>query len=269
MNKIMKQEWDSIADENAFYGVLSRDEFENPDEIDIDKFWETGKNDVNTILEIVRPENSKSLKMLEIGCGLGRMTHHFAECFGEVYALDVSSEMLSKAENYWKHLPNVNWVLGNGEDLSTIADAGVDCVFSFWVLQHIPDREAVINYIRESARVLKEGGTAFLQFRMAPNALNFAALKYNVVRMMPTPLHNSLRTLWDRINKYDGTRAKFARQYESWRGCIMTPAIIETVSAKCGLQIQKQGSFGIQSSGTQSAYYVFRKQPETSNIAKG
>ncbi len=111
----MKQQWDSIADENAFYGVLSRDEFENPNEIDINTFWETGQNDVNKILEIVGLGNTKSLNMLEIGCGLGRMTHHFAETFGEVYALDVSSEMLSKAENYWRHLPNVDWVSNRTE----------------------------------------------------------------------------------------------------------------------------------------------------------
>ncbi len=197
--------------------------------------------------------------MLEIGCGLGRMTHYFAECFGEVYALDVSSEMLSKAENYWKHLPNINWILGSGEDLSVIADNSIDCVFSFWVLQHIPNRDVVISYIRESERVMKKGGTAFLQFRMAPRTLSPVVLKYAMIKRIPTPLHNFLRGFWDRVHGYDGTRAKFARQYESWRGCVMTPKIIESVAAECRLQIQSKGSFGIQSSGTQSAYYVFRK----------
>ncbi len=79
MNQIMKQQWDSIASENAFYGVLSRDEFENPNNVDINKFWETGRSDVDKILEIVGLENTKSLSMLEIGCGLGRMTHYFLE----------------------------------------------------------------------------------------------------------------------------------------------------------------------------------------------
>ncbi len=259
MNQIMKQQWDSIADENAFYGVLSCDEFENPNNVDINKFWETGRNDVNKILEIVGLENTKSLSLLEIGCGLGRMTHYFAECFGEVYALDVSSEMLSKAENYWKHLPNINWILGSGEDLSTVADESVDCVLSFRVLQHIPNRDVVINYIRESERVMKKGGTAFLQFRMAPQSLSLAVLKYNIITLLPTSLHNSLRMIWDRVKGYNGIRAKFARRYESWRGCLMTPAMIEAVASECQLQFQSKGSFGIQSSGTQSAYYVFRK----------
>lgn len=160
----MKKQWDSIADENAFYGVLSRDEYEDPHEIDINKFWETGRNDVDKIVAITELENTEFLTVLEIGCGLGRMTHHFAETFGKVYALDVSSEMLSKAENYWKHFPNIEWILGNGHDSHSMDDESVDCVLSFWVLQHIPDRSAVINYIRESQRVMKKGGTAFLQF---------------------------------------------------------------------------------------------------------
>lgn len=197
--------------------------------------------------------------MLEIGCGLGRMTQRFAEHFGEVSALDVSSEMLSKAETFWNHLPNVKWILGSGADLSAIADESVDCVFSFLVLQHIPNRVVVINYIREAERVMKKGGTAFLQFRMAPQDFSFAALKYNVLEKLPSPLHYFLKAAWDKINGRDETRAKFARRYESWRGCVMTPALIEKAASDVRLQIQNRGSFGIQSSMTQSAYYVFRK----------
>ncbi|MEO6051264.1 MAG: class I SAM-dependent methyltransferase [Pyrinomonadaceae bacterium] len=255
----MKKQWDSIAAENAFYGVLSRDEFENPEEIDLSKFWETGKRDVDKILEIVALPDTRTLNMLEIGCGLGRMTHCFADLFAKVYALDVSPKMLSKGKARWEYLPNVNWLLGTGEDLNVLPDERVDCVFSFWVLQHIPDRAAVIAYIRESERVLKSGGTASLQFRMAPGALSFVALKHKIIALMPTPLHNALRTFWDLVHGYDGTRAKFARQYESWRGCVMTPEMIESVAFQSGLQTKAKGSFGIQSSGTQSAYYVFRK----------
>lgn len=259
MNRIMKEQWDRIAAENAFFGVLSRDEFENPNEIDINKFWETGRDDVEKILKISGLENTKALNALEIGCGLGRMTHQFAERFDEVYALDVSTEMLAKAAGYWSHLSNIDWLVGSGEDLKAVKDESVDCVFSFWVLQHIPNSDVVINYIRESERVMKKGGTAFLQFRMSPQILSPSSLKYSAVALLPPPLHYFLRTLWDKINGYKGIRAKFARQYESWRGCIMTPATIEKVAAETHLRVQSKGSFGIQSSGTQSAYYVFRK----------
>lgn len=258
-NKLMKRQWDGIADENAFYGVLSRDEFENPDDLDVDKFWETGRADVDSILKIAGLGDTSSMSLLEIGCGIGRMTNHFAQCFREVRALDVSTEMLTRAESYWKHLKNVDWVLGNGEDLGVVGDASVDCVVSFWVLQHIPNQEGVIGYIRESEKVLKKGGTAFLQFRMAPHALSLSVIKYGIVKRLPPSLHTSLAAVWDRINGFDGTRAKFARQYSAWRGCVVTPQIIEKTAAEAGLRIQSKGSFGRQSSGTQSAYYVFRK----------
>ncbi len=58
MRQLMKEQWEKIAAENAFYGVLSRDEFEDPDCIDLDKFWETGRKDVEAFLKIVNLVNT-------------------------------------------------------------------------------------------------------------------------------------------------------------------------------------------------------------------
>ena len=34
----------------------------------------------------------QELRVLEIGCGIGRMTKHLAEAFGEIHATDVSAQ---------------------------------------------------------------------------------------------------------------------------------------------------------------------------------
>ncbi|MDQ3257707.1 MAG: hypothetical protein M3R15_28110 [Acidobacteriota bacterium] len=86
MKQVMKEQWDQITNENAFYGTLSRNEFEDPNNIDIDKFWETGREGADSLLKLANVENTQKLKMLEIGCGLGRMTHRFAERFSKIYA---------------------------------------------------------------------------------------------------------------------------------------------------------------------------------------
>jgi len=39
------------------------------------------------------------LRLLEIGCGIGRMTRALAEIFGEVYATDVSGEMIRRGSD--------------------------------------------------------------------------------------------------------------------------------------------------------------------------
>jgi len=36
----------------------------------------------------------KKMRILEIGCGAGRMTKYLAELFGEVHGVDVSDEMV-------------------------------------------------------------------------------------------------------------------------------------------------------------------------------
>jgi hypothetical protein len=82
----MKDQWDRISAENAFFGVLSRRGYENPDAVDIELFWRTGREDVESFMKLLGFDNSNLLHMLEIGCGLGRMTHHFSSLFARVVA---------------------------------------------------------------------------------------------------------------------------------------------------------------------------------------
>ena len=259
MKHSMKDQWDRISAENAFFGVLSRGGYENAEAVDIKQFWKTGREDVDTFMKITDFDDSKSLRMLEIGCGLGRMTHHFGSLFGKVYAVDVSEDMLNKARGYWGHLDNVEWILGNGESLEPITRESVDFVFSIWVLQHIPDSNTVLNYVRESARILKRDGTALLQFRVMPPHSSLVALKYFIFTHWPSPVTKLLMRLWDAVNGRSGLRARFAREYEAWRGCALRTSAIEAVAAEAGLQVLGTESMGRQSPGTESRYYLFRK----------
>lgn len=259
MKHVMREQWDRISTENAFFGVLSRGDYENVENIDVEQFWETGRENVESFMKLLSFENSKSLHMLEIGCGLGRMTHHFSSLFGKVHAVDVSQEMLNKAKVYWGHLQNVEWMLGNGESLQPIAEESIDFVFSFWVLQHIPDPNAILNYIRESERILKKNGIALLQFRVMPPHSRLTALKYNIFTHWPTPATKALIWIWDVLHGNVGVRAKFAREYEAWRGCALSASTIEAAAAEAHLQIVSTERLGKQSPGTESRYYIFAK----------
>src|SRR5262245_47772628 len=52
---------------------------------------------------------TQRLKMLEIDCGIGRMTHRFSELFQDVIATDVSQEMIERARFRWGRLANVRF----------------------------------------------------------------------------------------------------------------------------------------------------------------
>jgi ubiquinone/menaquinone biosynthesis C-methylase UbiE len=87
---------------------------------DADTFFASGRRETDLFLAHtgVVPDHSQTL--LEIGCGMGRMTARLAELYGTVIALDVSPEMLTRARKALTGHPNISYVLGGGTDLAGI-----------------------------------------------------------------------------------------------------------------------------------------------------
>jgi len=107
--------------------------------------------------------------MLEVGCGTGRMTRSFARRFARVLALDVSSEMLTRAQTLNAELENVVWLHGDGQGFSQVPSGSTDLVFSYLVLQHIPTEDLAFGYVKEMLRVLKPGAFFCFQFNSCLN----------------------------------------------------------------------------------------------------
>jgi SAM-dependent methyltransferase len=154
----MKKEWDERARENAMHYVVSH-------RLDWDEeaFFRSGRVNTEELilseLDLIRGDRDpKEMAVLEIGCGVGRMTRHLAEVFGRVDAVDVSGEMIRKARENLAGCPNVGLYETNGADLEPFANNTFDFCFSFIVFQHIPSREVIINYFKEVHRTLKSGG---------------------------------------------------------------------------------------------------------------
>jgi SAM-dependent methyltransferase len=102
--------------------------------------------------------------MVELGCGVGRMTRNFARRYERVLALDVSAEMLGRARQIHAEEKNILWLRVNGADLACLASDSVDFIFSYLVLQHLPSEELAFGYVREMLRVLRPGGGFLFQF---------------------------------------------------------------------------------------------------------
>lgn len=132
---------------------------------DAETFFRSGREETDTFLAHTGLIPDRSRTVLEIGCGMGRMTDRLAELYGAVIALDVSPEMLERARRALAGRDNVSYVLGAGSDLSGVADESVDAVFSYIVLQHVPTVEGQLEYLRETRRVLRSGGVAAIQVR--------------------------------------------------------------------------------------------------------
>ncbi len=155
---VMKHDWDERARQDArwYINTLRRQQSE-------EEFDQTGRVEIERLvladLELLtRGRDPRSLRMLEIGCGAGRMTKHFAGIFGRVVGVDVSGEMVRQAAERLAGLPNVSLHETNGVDFSLYSDASFDLIFSAYVYQHVPSAEVIRSNLVDAWRVLAPGG---------------------------------------------------------------------------------------------------------------
>ena len=93
----MRDDWDHRARENARYYVNTAARDWNDEE-----FFASGEKNVaeqilNDLGNICQDKPPDEMRVLEIGCGAGRVTRALAKTFGEVHAVDVSGEMVRQA----------------------------------------------------------------------------------------------------------------------------------------------------------------------------
>jgi SAM-dependent methyltransferase len=99
-------------------------------------------------------------RILQIGCGTGRLERALAPRVLEAHGVDVSGEMVRVAERRCAGLPNVHLRKTDGRDLSMFRDGAFDLVYSvdtFPFLRHAGPG-LVESHVREAHRVLKPGG---------------------------------------------------------------------------------------------------------------
>jgi len=160
----MRNDWELRAKKNPFYFI--RTEKNQSDE----EFWKSGYNDRNSILEH-KPIKEKldqkfdEFKVLEIGCGIGRILIPMSEKFQEAVGIDISQEMVNIGKQKMENISNCKILLNNGIDLSDLTSNYFDFCYSFIVFQHIPEKQIVKNYIKEVGRVLKPNSFFHFQVR--------------------------------------------------------------------------------------------------------
>jgi ubiquinone/menaquinone biosynthesis C-methylase UbiE len=153
----MKRDWNERAREDARWYINSLRHGQTEEEFD-----ETGRRDVESRVKeelpiLVGDRDPRSLRALEIGCGIGRLTKHLAGIFGEVYGTDVSSEMIRQGQERLRSYHNIHLRETNGSDFADFPDEYFDFIISVIVFQHVPSKEIVLSNIRDAYRLLKPG----------------------------------------------------------------------------------------------------------------
>lgn len=153
--------WDAKTKENPYWYVSSYGPYK---ERDLDGFWASGLKiwrDLKTTLGY-RPKPTDVV--VEIGCGVGRLTRAIAPEVGHVHALDISEQMLTMAREF--SAPNVTFHHTDGEGLRPLPDSFADLMLAYCVFQHLPSEQILAGYFKEMARVARPG--ALLAFTLTP-----------------------------------------------------------------------------------------------------
>src|SRR5688572_3525296 len=96
------KQWERFGSLDPYYGVSSVDEFrrENLDDAALDRFFASGEQDVARVLELAHRAAGPGFtpaKVLDHGCGVGRLVVPFARAAERVVGVDVSPSMLAEA----------------------------------------------------------------------------------------------------------------------------------------------------------------------------
>jgi SAM-dependent methyltransferase len=152
-------EWRRWGDEDPFYGVASwsgrQRDGANP--WTAEDFYALGQSDWADFRDRWTRYGVYFGRVIEIGCGAGRITKSMAADFAQVVAVDVSEGMLAAARSNISD-PNVELRLGDGVSLP-VESAKADGVFSTHVFQHLDSLDLARANFAEVARVLLPGGT--------------------------------------------------------------------------------------------------------------
>ena len=95
-----------------------------------------------------------SLRVLDIGSGLGRILVPMSELFKEAIGVEISPKMIQLSKSHIKR-DNCKVLLNKGDDLSMFEDNYFDFCYSVLVFQHFPNKSIAQNYMKEISRVLK------------------------------------------------------------------------------------------------------------------
>jgi ubiquinone/menaquinone biosynthesis C-methylase UbiE len=136
---------------------------------DVEEFLELGRRDVARARGILAGAGLPTTwdRVLDFGCGAGRLSQALAEHADEVVALDVSEPMLETARALDRSGGRISFVLATDADLRAFPDGSFDLVFTERVLQHLP-RPVLESYLAEFVRVLRPGGVAYLHCTTRP-----------------------------------------------------------------------------------------------------
>ncbi len=144
--------WDKAARRNPYAAICT-----DHSEIEFEK---------NTDSIIFDPQARIQLspflfRVLDLGCGLGRVAPRLAPLVGQYIGVDFSIRMIVQARHRHQTISNVLFLINDGKTIP-LPNKAVDIVFCELAFQHMT-KDTIRSYVEEVYRVLNLGGLFLAQ----------------------------------------------------------------------------------------------------------
>ncbi len=162
----LKSTWEDLGRVDPLWAVLT-----DPDRRHggwaVDEFLATGAEPVDEVLRLLDEEGlSLGERVLDFGCGAGRLSNALAAHAKDVVGIDIAQSMIDKANAINQHPDRVSFVAYDGHRMP-FDDESFDGVVSLISIQHSPPVVQLACLV-ELQRVVRPGGVLVFQIPTRP-----------------------------------------------------------------------------------------------------
>jgi SAM-dependent methyltransferase len=180
--------WEAWGQRDPYFGVITNAKFRKSaiDERVRLEFFESGESDVRRVLATIQKFTDPGFaprRVLDFGCGVGRVLIPFAKVAEQVVGLDVSPSMLQEAQRNCDQRQLGNVCLLQSDDELTALTGAFDLIHSCIVFQHIPVERGRAIFSKLLQHLLP-GGVGAIQLTYAKTRL---AVTYGMAPPAPAP----------------------------------------------------------------------------------
>ncbi len=196
------RDWQTWGKTNPYFGVLSDPKFLNVNLTDesITEFFASGARHVEHVYGVIRAHvqpDFQPARVLDYGCGVGRLLIPLAQRAHTAVGVDISPGMLEQARENSRKFNAGSVCLLHVDEMELLEPASFDFVHSFIVFQHIPVARGEL-ILRRLITLIAEGGVGAIHLtysdtRSAPRRavlalrqrVNFAHVLLNMIQRLP------------------------------------------------------------------------------------
>jgi SAM-dependent methyltransferase len=225
-------DWERFGCEEPYYGVYFHPRFRraNLTPERLDEFFESGEEHVDALWTTITHRLVPGFaphRVLEFGCGVGRVLVPLARRAEAVVGVDVSAAMIDEARRNVAARGIENVTVVRCDESLALAGGDFDLVHSFVVLQHVPPRKGE-RLIAALIDALAEGGVGALHVTFANDLRRRTRLLRWARRSLPF-VHSMLNwkdgkpvdAPWMQMNHYDLNRVFRLLEERGCHDCVV------------------------------------------------